>query len=339
MAKRMGNRTILFETPPYILSYGAVGGKKEGEGPLGKDFDRIFPDPYLGKPSFEVAESELQKQSLTVAMEKGGIAPHQIDCLFAGDLLNQCVGSTLGLASFGIPQVGIYGACSTMALGLALASCFVETGLSKIAGAVTSSHFCASERQFRFPLEYGGQRPQVASWTATASGSILLSGQPTPIAVKGVTFGTVQDLGVKDANNMGAAMAPAAAHTITHFLEDTRLAPTDFDMILTGDLGAVGSSLVRELTAKNGYDIAPVQRDCGLMIYHIEEQDIHAGGSGCGCSAGVLCSRILNQLKQGKLKRILFVATGSLHSPTLVQQSIPIPGIAHAVWLENGTGA
>ncbi len=335
MPKKTGNRTILFETPPYILSYGAVGGKKEGEGPLGKDFDRIFPDPYLGKPTFEVAESELQKQSLTIAMEKGNVAPHQIDCLFAGDLLNQCVGSTLGLSSFGIPQVGIYGACSTMALGLALASCFVETGLSHIAGAVTSSHFCASERQFRFPLEYGGQRPQVASLTATASGSILVSQTQTPIAVRGVTFGTVQDLGIKDANNMGAAMAPAAAHTISHFLNDTRLSPEDFDMILTGDLGSVGSSLVRELIGKNGYDITPIQRDCGLMIYHIEEQDVHAGGSGCGCSAGVLCSRILKQLEQGKLKRILFVATGSLHSPTSVQQGIPIPGIAHAVWLEN----
>ncbi len=335
MAKRTGNYTLLWETPPYILSYAAVGGKKEGEGPLGKEFDQIFEDPYLGKASFELAESELQKQAFTLALQKAGLPAHKVECLFAGDLLNQCVGSTLGLSGFGLPHVGIYGACSTMALGLALASAFVETGLCTVAGAVTSSHFCASERQFRFPLEYGGQRPPVASWTATASGSILVSTQPTHLAVKGVTFGKIQDLGVKDANNMGAAMAPAAADTIVAFLKDTQMAPEDFDMILTGDLGEVGSDLLRQLTKKDGYIIDKMQRDCGMNLYHMEEQDVHAGGSGCGCSAGVLCSRILRQLEQGELHRILFVATGSLHSPTSVQQGTPIPGIAHAVWLEH----
>lgn len=334
MAKRLGKYTLQWETPPYILSYAAVGGKKEGEGPLGNEFDRIFPDPYLGKATFEQAESQLQKHAVTLAMEKAGVFPHQIQCLFAGDLLNQCVGSTLGLAEFGIPQVGIYGACSTMALGMVMASSFVETGLTTIAGAVTSSHFCASERQFRFPLEYGGQRPPVASWTATASGCVLVSQTKTKVAIRGATIGRTSQLGVKDANNMGAAMAPAAADTIVAFFEDTRMAPSDFDLIVTGDLGRVGSDLLHQLTKKEGYDIASNQMDCGLTLYHIEEQDVHAGGSGCGCSAGVLCSRILPQLQQGKLRRVLFVATGSLHSPTLVQQGLPIPGIAHAVWLE-----
>ena len=334
MAKRLGDYTLLWETPPYVLSYAAVAGKKEGEGPLGNEFDRIFPDPYLGKDSFEQAESELQKQAFTIAMEKAGVAPHHVQYVFAGDLLNQCVGSSLGIGSFGIPQVGLYGACSTMALSLLLASAFVETGLATLTGAVTSSHFCASERQFRFPLEYGGQRPPVASWTATASGSILLSNEPGSVAIRGATVGKISELGIKDANNMGAAMAPAAADTIVTFLKDTGMNPKDFDIILTGDLGQVGSDLLRQLTAKEGYDISSIQRDCGLMLYHMEEQDVHAGGSGCGCSAGVLCSRILRQLEQGELKRILFVATGSLHSPTSVQQGIPIPGIAHAVWLE-----
>ncbi len=335
MPTPIGNHTLLWDAPPYIQGYAAVGGKKEEEGPLGKEFDRIFPDPYLGKQSFELAESELQKQAFTLALEKAHLPPHAVKCLFAGDLLNQCVGSTCGLSGFGIPQVGIYGACSTMALGLVLASAFVETGLSQVAAAVTSSHFCASERQFRFPLEYGGQRPPVAAWTATASGGIIVSKEKSPIAIKGATIGTIQELGITDANNMGAAMAPAAADTIVKFLTDTRLSPQEFDMILTGDLGTVGSTLLRQLTIKQGFDIAKVQRDCGLMLYHMEEQDVHAGGSGCGCSAGVLCSRILRQLEQGELKQVLFVATGSLHSPTSVQQGIPIPGIAHADWLEH----
>ena len=335
MAKRIGNHTLLWEKPPRILSYAAVGGKEEGEGPLGLEFAQIFPDPYLGQPSFELAEGELQKHALTLALSRKNIPPHKVNTLFAGDLLNQCVGSTLGLASFGIPQVGLYGACSTMALGLIMASAFVETELCEIAGAVTSSHFCASERQFRFPLEYGGQRPPVSSRTATAAGAVLVSLAPSPVAIRGAAIGTTCQLGVTDANNMGAAMAPAAANTVLQFFDDTGMSPTEFDMILTGDLGQVGSTLLRQLTAREGLEIAPLQRDCGLLLYHMEEQDVHAGGSGCGCSAGVLCSRILRQLEQGELRRILFVATGSLHSPTSVQQGIPISGIAHALWLEH----
>ena len=208
MDYRTGNTTLQFHTPPRVLSYAAVAGPKEGEGPLGKNFDRVFDDPYLGKDTWEAAESELQRQAMTLALQKADLTPMQVDCLFAGDLLNQCVGSTVGLAGFGIPHVGIYGACSTMALGLLLAGCFVETRLARRAGAVTSSHFCASERQFRFPLEYGGQRPQTAGWTATASGAVLVHGGNTGVAIKGGIFGRIRDFGITDANNMGAAMAP-----------------------------------------------------------------------------------------------------------------------------------
>ncbi len=335
MAQRIGQYVLKFENTPGIVAHAAVGGEKEGNGPLGKEFDRLFADPYLGKESFELAESELQRQALTIAMGKADLTPDKIQCLFAGDLLNQCVGSTVGLAGFQIPHIGVYGACSTMALTLLLATCFVDTGIAQTAAAVTSSHFCASERQFRFPLEYGGQRPQTAGWTATAAGAILVGKQPEAVEIHGGIFGRIQDLGVTDANNMGAAMAPAAADTIVTYLHETGSQPEDFDLILTGDLGETGTHLVRQLTKKEGVDIASRHADCGLLLYHVEEQDVHAGGSGCGCSASVLCTRILNQLSRGELNRVLFVATGSLHSPTSVQQGTSIPGIAHGVELRH----
>ena len=334
MAQRLGYYTLQFNQPPGILAWASAVGPKEGEGPLGKDFDRVFSDPYLGKDTWEAAESELQKQALTMALRKAELTPEAVQCLFAGDLLNQCIGSTEGLGSFGIPHAGVYGACSTMALSLLLASCMVEGGLATCAGAVTSSHFCASERQFRQPLEYGGQRPQIAGWTATAAGAILVGTQKATIQVKGGILGRLRQSGITDANNMGAAMAPAAAETILTYLQDTGTKPTDYDRIITGDLGEVGSRLLIKLAAQEGVDLASSHSDCGLMLYN-KNQDVHAGGSGCGCSASVLCSRILRQLQQGELQRILFVATGSLHSPTSVQQGIPITAIAHGVLLES----
>ncbi len=337
MPYRIGDYTLGFQSPPRVLSYAAVAGPKEAEGPLGEQFDRVFDDPYLGKDTWEAAESELQRQALTIALQKGGLTPEKIQLLFAGDLLNQCVGSTMGVGGFGIPHVGVYGACSTMALGLLLAGCFVETHLAEKAGAVTSSHFCSSERQFRFPLEYGGQRPQTAGWTATAAGAVLLGNSTGGVAVKGGLFGRVQNMGVTDANNMGAAMAPAAADTILTFFRDTEMQVEDFDLIVTGDLGKVGSCLLCELTEREGLAIASRHTDCGLCLYHLESQDVHAGGSGCGCSAAMLCSEILPRLEQGTYRRVLFVATGSLHSPTSIQQGVPISGIAHGVWLENAT--
>jgi stage V sporulation protein AD len=312
-----------------------VAGPKEAEGPLGNEFDRVFTDPYLGKSSWELAESELQRQALTIAMEKGDLTPEKINCLFAGDLLNQCVGSTIGLAEFQIPHIGIYGACSTMALGLLLAACLVDGNLATTAAAVTSSHFCSSERQFRFPLEYGGQRPQTAQWTATASGAAILGTPEKGVQVTAGIFGRIQDLGITDANNMGAAMAPAAADTIVTFFNDTNTAPENFDLILTGDLGRTGSDLLYQLTEKEGFDLQNRHTDCGLNLFHLEQQDVHSGGSGCGCSASMVCSRILRQLEEGILHRVLFVATGAIHSPTIVQQGTPIPGIAHGVVLEN----
>ncbi|MBQ6819221.1 MAG: stage V sporulation protein AD [Clostridia bacterium] len=333
MAHRIGQSTIMMDRPPRILSWASAVGPKEAEGPLGKEFDRVFTDPYLGKSTWEAAESELQRQALSMALRKADLTPDALQCLFAGDLLNQCIGSTGGLGGFEIPHAGIYGACSTMALGLLLAACMVEGGIAQQAGAVTSSHFCASERQFRQPLEYGGQRPQTAGWTATAAGAVLVGTPPSGVCIRGGILGRLRQFGVTDANNMGAAMAPAAADTILTFLQETGMSPTDFDMIATGDLGKVGSRLLRQIAEKEGVDLSLVHTDCGLNLYHTDKQDMHAGGSGCGCSAAVLCSRILRQLREGTLQRVLFVATGSLHSPTSVQQGMPITAIAHGVYL------
>ena len=259
-----------------------------------------------------------------------------MDYILAGDLLNQCISSTFGLRSLGIPFLGQYGACSTMAQTLGLASLFVETGIARRAVAVTSSHFCSAERQFRFPLEYGGQRTPTAQWTATAAGSVVVGAHGRgEVKINAVTFGRIADLGIKDANNMGAAMAPAAAQTLHDYLTDTGASPSDYDLILTGDLGAVGCELMDEILEKDGIDIREIHNDCGLMIYERQAQDVHAGGSGCGCSAAVLCSIILRQLSSGELKKVLFIGTGALMSTTSSQQGESIPGIAHLVFLES----
>ncbi len=335
MARRIGKYTIFYDTPPVIEGYASVAGKKESEGPLGKMFDRVFDDEYLGQDSFEKAESEMQRQVLSIAMEKSGVTPADIDILFAGDLLNQCSASTFGLGDYNIPYVGIYGACSTMALGLCMASSFVEGGLAQRTACVTSSHFCSSERQFRLPLEYGGQRTPTAQWTVTGAGSVIVTSlKNTGIKIRGITLGRTVDKGINDVNNMGAAMAPAAADTIKTFLTETATSPTDYDLILTGDLGQVGSRLLCEILQNDGIDISKVHSDCGTNIFFDKKQDVHSGGSGCGCSASVLCSKILNNMTDGNLKKVLFCATGSLHSPTTVLQNQTIPGISHLVYLE-----
>ncbi len=335
MPKRVGKYTIQFEKPPVVKGYASVAGKRESEGPLGKEFDRVFDDEYLGKDTFEQAESEMQKQVIELALSKAQIDINEIDFVFAGDLLNQCAGSTYAASGFGIPHIGIYGACSTMALGLGLAASFIDGGLAGQTVSSTSSHFCSSERQFRYPLEYGGQRPQTAQWTVTGAGAIALGTGEGQVKVKAATFGRIIDLGIKDVNNMGAAMAPAAAETILSFLEDTNTAPSDYDLILTGDLGVEGSRLLCELTAKENTDISKNHSDCGLNIFYLNDQDVHSGGSGCGCSASVLCSRILNKLQSCEFKNVLFCATGSLHSPTTVFQGMTIPSIAHLVHLSS----
>lgn len=329
MSERTGAYTILTTTMPRILSWAAAVGKKEGDGPLGKEFDFIAQDTTLGEPSWERAESLLQKTAVQLALKKGNYTASDIDVIFAGDLLNQCIGSTFGLRDFGIPLIGLFGACSTMALSLLNAALYVDSGAAKKAVAVTSSHFCSAERQFRQPLDYGGQRTPTAQWTVTGSGAAIVGHGDSGIYIDGFTVGRPVDMGITDANNMGAAMAPAAADTISRYLKDTSTSPDDYDLIITGDLGIVGSQLLSELLAKDNVDITRVHRDCGVLIFDIEEQDVHAGGSGCGCSASVLCSHILNRLQKKELHSVLFCATGALMSPTSSQQGESIPGIAH----------
>ena len=335
MAKRIGKYTIQMENMPSIEGYASVCGKKEAEGPLGKFFDLTFDDTTLGESSWEKAESKLQSKAVNLAIEKSNINSKDINFIFAGDLLNQCISSTFGLRNLNIPFLGQYGACSTMAQTLALASIMVDTGVANNCIAVTSSHFCSAERQFRFPLEYGGQRTPTAQWTVTGSGAIVVGSNGQNPKISSVTIGRITDLGIKDANNMGAAMAPAAAATLEDFFCDTATKPDDYDLILTGDLGEVGSKLMKELLERDGIHIKNNHKDCGLLIYDQKAQDVHAGGSGCGCSATVLCSIILNKLKNNELKNILFMATGALMSPTSTQQGESIPSVAHLINIKS----
>ena len=330
--KRIGKSTLEFDRPPTILSQAAVGGKKEAEGPLGGELDQTFGDTTLGQDSWERAEAQLQKEAAALAMKKAAVSAEEVDFILAGDLLNQCISSTFGLLDFGIPFLGQYGACSTMAQTLLLAAVLVESGAARRALAVTSSHFCSAERQFRLPLEYGGQRSPTAQWTATAAGCALV-GLGGRVRVRRGLAGKIRDLGVKDTANMGAAMAPAAASSIFEFLQDTATQPQDYDGIFTGDLGATGSQLLYQCLDDNRVDLRPVHQDCGLLLYNRQSQDVHAGGSGCGCSASVLCGHLLRRMERGELKNILFCATGALMSPTSSQQGQSIPGVCHVVQL------
>ena len=331
MAKRIGRYTVMTECEPAIVGFGSVASKKEGEGPLKEYFDLVEQDTTFGQQSWEQAESMIQKNAVQIALKKAGMSPDQIDVICAGDLLNQCIGSTFGLAKLEIPFVGMYGACSTMAESLATATMFLETGAVDTAVAVTSSHFCSSERQFRFPLEYGSLRTPTSQWTVTGGGAVVLKKGEKGAKIRHLTFGKIFDYGIKDANNMGAAMAPAAADTIKAFLSDTDTTPKDYDGIFTGDLGSVGSELLCQLLEKDGIDIRDIHRDCGVMIFTPDMQDVHAGGSGCGCSASVLNSFILKEMQKGRYKNILFVATGALMSPTSSMQGENIPSVAHLV--------
>lgn len=327
-------KTVLFDKPPVITGFAGVCGKKEGEGPLAEDFDAIFEDTTMGRQSYELAESALLNDAIIRALTKAKKSAADVNFVLSGDLLDQCMGSAFALKDLGVPSVGLFGACSTMALSLSLAAMLVDGG-APCALAATSSHFCSSERQFRFPLEYGGQRPPSAQWTVTGAGASVVESLGSGIKIPAVSIGTICDLGITDANNMGAAMAPAAKKTIFDFLQDTNTAPKDYDMILTGDLGYTGSQLLYELLEdESKINIREKHRDCGLLIYNLEEQDVNSGGSGCGCSASVLCSHIMKRMQANELKRVLFVATGALMSPTSNKQGNPIPSIAHAVLLE-----
>ncbi|MBQ4105917.1 MAG: stage V sporulation protein AD [Clostridia bacterium] len=334
MINRTGKYTTLFTDGPSILGAGAVAGPKEAQGPLGKGFDKIIYDAKAGADTWEQAESAFQREALITALSKTKLKAEDLDYIFSGDLLNQCISSSNALKEFSIPYLGQYGACSTMAQSLIMAAFVLQSGTAKNCACVTSSHFCSAERQYRFPLEYGGQRTPSAQWTVTGSGcAILGEGKKNSVRITGATVGRILDLGVKDANNMGAAMAPAAAQTILDFFKDTGKNLDDFDRIFTGDLGLVGSKLLYELTLKEGYDLRHKHDDCGMLIFDRDRQDVHAGGSGCGCAASVLCSHILNQMTTGKLRHILFIATGALMSPTSCQQGLSIPCVAHLVEL------
>ena len=319
------------QRPPTIAGHACVVGKKEGEGPLKDSFDRIFEDSYLGESSWEKAESAMQKQAFSLACSKASIEPSDVDYLFAGDLLNQCTASAFSMRDADIPFFGLYGACSTMAESLSLAALMLDGGFADITAAVTSSHFCSAERQFRFPLEYGGQRTPTAQWTATSAGSIILRSCGSGPYVTHVTTGKIVDAGITDGNNMGAAMAPAAYDTLSRHFKDTGRSPDYYDLIVTGDLGKVGHSVVLDFFRDDGMDISGIYNDCGLMLFDCNSQDVHAGASGCGCSAGVLCGHILNGMENGTYKNVLFAATGALMSPTSSGQGESIPGICHAV--------
>lgn len=333
MPEKVGKYTTKLPSSPSITAFASIVSKKEGEGPLAQYFDVVCDDTAFGEQTWEKAESRMQKDAVNKALEKAGIPSSAVDYIFAGDLLNQCISSTYGLRDLGVPFFGLFGACSTMAESLCLSGMFIDAALASTAVAVTSSHFCSAERQFRFPLEYGGQRTPTSQWTVTGSGAAVVGKKSGPPYIKHVCIGTIEDMGIKDLNNMGAAMAPAAAKTLSRYFEDTCTAPDNYDLILTGDLGQVGGDLLQELMQREGYTLGKKYNDCGLMIYDREKQDVAAGGSGCGCSASVLCSYILQSIKAGKLQEVLFMATGALMSPTSVQQGESIPGIAHLLHL------
>lgn len=327
-------KTMFFDKPPVIIGSAGVAGKKEGEGPLAEDFDAIFEDTTMGQQSFELAESAMLHDAIIRALNSASRSSDKVDFVLSGDLLDQCMGSAFALKDLEIPSIGLFGACSTMALSLSIGSMLISAGANCVVAA-TSSHFCSSERQFRFPLEYGGQRPPTSQWTVTGAGSAVLEAKGNGVKIKAVQIGTITDYAITDANNMGAAMAPAAARTISDFLKDSESAPSDYDLILTGDLGYTGSELLYEILEKEqNIDIRAYHNDCGKMIFNLEEQDVNSGGSGCGCSASVLCSHIIKNMKKGRLGKVLFVATGALMSPTSSKQGNTIPGIAHAVLLE-----
>lgn len=330
----LGKQSISFETPPRVVSYSSIVGKKEGEGPLGKYFDRIEEDALLGKDNWEEAESELQKRAAKAALEKAGLVNEDIRYLFSGDLLGQLIATSFGMLELEIPLFGLYGACSTAGESISLAAMTVAAGYADHCLAVTSSHFASAEKQFRYPLEYASQRPLSTTWTVTGSGAFVI-GRKGRVRITGITTGKMVDYGVKDSMNMGAAMAPAAADTIIRHFEDFGRKPEDYDLIVTGDLGIVGRELLMDLLREKGFDLTDRYFDCGIAIFDDRTQDTHSGGSGCGCSAVTLAAYLLPKLEKGELKRILFLPTGALLSTVSFNEGQSIPGICHGVIFER----
>lgn len=331
-----GRQSIAFDNPPHILSGASVVGSKEGEGPLGHLFDEVSEDPMFGQSSWEQAESEMQRRAVSLALEKLSLRPEDIRYLFAGDLLGQLIATSFGARDFQIPMFGLYGACSTIGEALQLGAMTVGGGYARRVVCVASSHLGSAEKQFRFPMGYGNQRPLSATWTVTGAGAFILGDADGYVRITGITTGKIVDYGVKDSMNMGACMAPAAADTIAQNLEDFGRKPQDYDRIITGDLGAVGKEILLRLMEEKGYDIGREHTDCGLEIYDRKRQDVHSGGSGCGCAAATLSAYILDQIAEGNWKRVLFVPTGALLSTVSYNEGESVPGIAHAVVLERG---
>ena len=342
--KRRGKYTITFEQPPLIKSYASVAGQKEAEGPLADYFDMICEDPMMGKESWEEAEGALQYQAVLKALDKAFLCPEDVNYLFAGDLLGQTIATSFGVMELQIPHFGLYGACSTMGESLSLAAMAIDGGFAERAVAVTSSHYASAEKQFRYPLAYGNQRSLAASWTVTGSGALVLESADLGskqaadqcVRIHAVTTGKIIDYGIKDSQNMGACMAPAAAFVIGNHLRDMNRQPEDYDRIITGDLGRVGQKILFELMREEGFNIEDYHMDCGIEIFDAETQDTHAGGSGCGFSAVTLCGYIMKKLETGEWKRVLFVPTGALLSKVSFNEGFTIPGIAHGVVLEKG---
>lgn len=332
--KKLGRQTAALPSRPRIIASAAVGGKREGEGPLKDCFDRVSADSYFGEESWERAESHMIRECFDLACNKAGLAAAP-DYIIAGDLLNQCVSSAFAMKDSGAPYFGVYGACSTMAESLTLAAMLVDGGYAETACAVTGSHFCTAERQYRYPLEYGGQRTPTSQWTVTGAGAAITGALGRGPYISHVTTGRIVDAGINDANNMGAAMAPAAYDTLCAHFADTGRAPEYYDAIFTGDLGALGHDIVQDMFAADGVKLGARYMDCGVLIYDLRTQDVHAGGSGCGCCASVLCGHILPAMRKGIWKRVLVAATGALMSPTSAQQGASIPGICHAVAVES----
>ena len=330
-----GKQSIVFSDPPAILSFASVAGKKESEGPLGNTFDITSKDTKFGQKSWEKAETQMQKVVMELALNKAGLREDQLDAAFVGDLLNQCVGSSFCMRDKNIPTLGLYGACSTMAESLMLAAMSVNAGYCRTALALTSSHFASSERQYRFPLGYGGQRTPTAQWTVTGAGAAVLGQKGNGPFIRNATIGSVIDAGIKDAANMGAAMAPAAYETLRAHFDDLGTAPEDYDLIVTGDLGQLGHQIVTEFFDRDGIKIEDNFQDCGVMIFDLKQQDVHCGGSGCGCSASVLCGHLLQRMAGHEIKKLLFCGTGALLSPLTTQQGESIPAVCHAVTIST----
>ncbi|MEG0332825.1 MAG: stage V sporulation protein AD [Clostridium sp.] len=333
--KKIGKQTVKFQTPPTIIAVASIVGPKEGEGPLRDKFDIILEDDLFGEDSWEKAESKMVKEAVSLSINKAKLTCDEIDYMFGGDLLNQIISSSFAARDLGIPFFGLYGACSTMTESLSLASMIIDGGYADHVIATTSSHFAAAERQFRLPLEMGSPRSPSAQWTATASGAAVVSRKGNGPYITHVTTGKVVDFGIKDASNMGAAMAPAAADTILRHFKDTGFSPKDYDLIITGDLGQIGKELTIKLLLENKLDISGIYTDCGVELFDINTQCVGSGASGCGCSAVVLCGHFYSEILSGKLNRVLMLSTGALMSPTSTLQGESIPGIAHAITIER----